>query len=47
MEIKTILGVGITLAGTALVEIGYLFIKVHVMEAELAHLKEAVRHLVN
>lgn len=43
MENKTIIGVLVTLSGTAAVEIGYLFIKVHVMEAELAHLKSLIQ----
>lgn len=45
MDHKTIIGIGATLAGSVFVEIGYLFIKVHVMEAELLHLKEAIKQL--
>ena len=39
MDQKTIMGILGTISATAVVEVGYLFVKVHVMSAELEQLK--------
>ena len=45
MAEKSIIGVIGTLLTSAIIEVGYLFIQVHVMKAEIEHLKAAVKAL--